>query len=382
MNCFNSKLIANSEIVNRTRKKSAPRYFAASLFTTSLFAPSLFTTSLFAISLLTTSLFTTSLFAASPAVAAQTVVKFATLAPEGTAWMKTMRQFSDELAAKTQGRVKFKIYPGGVSGDEKDVARKIRLGQLQAAGFTGVGLGEIAPETRVLDTPFLFKNPAEIDNVYKMLDADFREIFRSRGYILLGWTEVGNVYIFANTPVRNPSGLQGVKMWIWEGDPIAEATFAAMKIKPIPLSITDVMTSLQTGMINAVYSAPATVIPLQWYTKMKYAMALPITTASGAVVISKKVFDSISKEDQKSLLELGDRHFRALTTVSRKDNERSIATLKKERVEFVEPSGPDAVAAFERMGEEARRSLVGKLYSAGLLGKIEAALKKFREGKK
>jgi TRAP-type C4-dicarboxylate transport system substrate-binding protein len=316
---------------------------------------------------------------ASPALNAQTVVKFATLAPEGTAWMKTMRQFNEELSAKTQGRVKFKIYAGGVSGDEKDVARKIRLGQLQAAGFTGVGLGEIAPETRILDTPFLFKNTAETDYVYKMLDAYFRGIFKARGYILLGWTEVGNVYIFANTPVTGPADLQKVKMWIWEGDPIAEATFAAMKIKPIPLSITDVMTSLQTGMINAVYCAPATVIPLQWYTKMTYAMALPIATASGAVVISKKAFDAISQEDQKALLDLGDKHFKALTATSRKDNEKSITTLKKEKVSFTEPAGAGVADTFEKMGAEARRSLVGKLYSAELLGKIEAALKQFRK---
>jgi TRAP-type C4-dicarboxylate transport system substrate-binding protein len=325
-----------------------------------------------------------SLLLLCPATAlnAQTVVKFATLAPEGTAWMKTMLQFNDELSARTAGRVKFKIYAGGRQGDEKDVARKIRLGQLQAAGFTGVGLGEIAPETRILDTPFLFKNAAETDHIYKLLDADFRAIFKSRGYILLGWTEVGNVYIFSNTPVKNPADLQQVKMWIWEGDPIAEATFAAMKIKPIPLSITDVMTSLQTGMINAVYSAPSTVIPLQWYTKMKYALASPIATASGAVVISKKTFDSLSPEDQKALLELGDRHFRALTATSRKDNERSIATLKKEKVTFTEAAGPEVAAIFERMGDEARRALIGKLYSAELLGKIEAALKQLRALKK
>ncbi len=313
---------------------------------------------------------------------AQTVVKFATLAPKGTAWMKTMRQFNDELTAKTKGRVKFKIYAGGVSGDEKDVARKIRLGQLQAAGFTGVGLGEIAPETRILDTPFLFKNTAEMDHIYKLLDADFRKIFESRGYILLGWTEVGKVYMFANTPLTSPADLQKVKMWLWEGDPVGEATFAAMGIKPIPLSITDVMTSLQTGMINAVYNAPATVIPMQWYTKMKYAMAMPIATAEGAVVISKKTFDSISREDQKVLLALGDKHFKALTAISRKDNEKSLVTLKNEKVVFTEPAGPEVIATFERMGEEARRSLVGKLYTNELLEKISTALKQFRVKKK
>ena len=235
---------------------------------------------------------------------AQTMVKFATLAPDGSTWMKAMRQFTDDATAKTAGRVKFKIYPGGVSGDEKDVVRKIRLGQLQAGGFTGVGIGEIAPETRLLDTPFLFKNAREIDHVYKALAADFRGFFLARGYVLLGWAEVGNVNIFSNIPVTRPEDLRSVKMWIWEGDPIAEATFAALKIKPIPLSITDVMTSLQTGMINGVYGSPLSVIALQWFASMKYVFALPIANASGAVVISKKTFDTLTKEDQKVLLEI------------------------------------------------------------------------------
>ena len=325
------------------------------------------------------------LFASAPSrlyAAPARVIKFATLAPEGTAWMKTMRKFDKELSARTEGRVKFKIYAGGVSGDEKDVARKIRLGQLHAAGFTGVGLGEIAPQIRILDTPFLFRNAAETDHIYEMMDSDFRKIFKSRGYILLGWTEVGNVYVFANVPVKGPSDLQAAKMWIWEGDPIADATFAAMKIKPIPLSITDVMTSLQTGMINAVYSAPATVIPLQWYTKMKYAFSLPIATATGAVVISKKAFNSLSPGDRKILLELGDKHLKALTAASRRDNERSLATLKKEKVVFTDPADAGAINTLRKMGAETRRALVGKLYSAALLDKIETALERFRAATK
>lgn len=314
--------------------------------------------------------------------AAQTVVKFATLAPEGSTWMKAMRRFTEETTARTAGRVKFKIYAGGVSGDEKDVVRKIRLGQLQAGGFTGVGIGEMAPEARLLDTPFLFKNPKEIDYVYKTFDADFRKVFHNRGYVLLGWAEVGNVNIFSTTPVTKPEDLRNVKMWSWEGDPIAEATFAALKIKPIPLSITDVMTSLQTGMINGVYGSPLSVIALQWFARMKYVFALPLANASGAVVISKKAFDAVSKEDQQVMLELGEKHFRALTLQSRKENEQSVGILKAKKLVFTEPAGPEVTVALEKAGEEARRALVGKLYSKELLEKVEASLKAFRAAKK
>ena len=313
---------------------------------------------------------------------AQTVIKFSTLAPDGSTWMKVMKQFSAELSSATQGRVKFKFYAGGVSGDEKDVARKIRLGQLHAAGFTGVGLGEIAPEIRVLDTPFLFKTPDEIDHIYKAFDADFRKIFESRGYILLGWAEVGNVYLFSNSPVTKPEDLKTVKMWIWEGDPIAEATFSALKINPIPLSITDVMTSLQTGMINGIYASPLSVLALQWHTKMKYAFSLPIANASGAVVISKKIFDTLSKEDRKALTGIADRQLRNLNAASRQDNEKSITTLKKEKITFTAPASPEVVSSFEKMGAEARLALAGRLYPKELLDKIETALNRLRMKKK
>jgi TRAP-type C4-dicarboxylate transport system substrate-binding protein len=313
---------------------------------------------------------------------AQSTIKFATLAPTGSTWMKAMKNFTVEATAKTEGRVKFKIYAGGVSGDEKDVVRKIRLGQLQAGGFTGVGIGEVAPEARLLDTPFLFKSAAEIDHVYKALEEDFRKIFDSRGYVLLGWAEVGTVNVFSNLPVTKPEDLRNVKMWIWEGDPIAEATFHALNIKPIPLSITDVMTSLQTGMINGVYGSPLSVIALQWFARMKYVFALPLANASGAVLLSKKAFDKLTPEDQQTIMELGETHFRALTLQSRKENEQSVGILKKKGLIFTDPASPSVVKDLEAAGQTARMSLVGKLYSRELLEKVQAALKDFRTPKK
>jgi TRAP-type C4-dicarboxylate transport system substrate-binding protein len=319
--------------------------------------------------------------AALPAAAAPVTIKFATLAPEGSAWMKVMEKFAGEVREKTAGRVKFRMYPGGVQGDEKDVVRKIRIGQLHAGGFTGVGIGEIAPAVRVLDTPFLFKSVPEIDHVYGSLDADFRKMFEEAGYVLLGWAEVGDVIILSNSPVKKPADLKAVKMWIWEGDPIAEASFSALGIKPIPLSITDVMTSLQTGMIDGIYGSPLAVLAFQWHTRMKFALSLPLANASGAVVVSKKVFDSLTKEDQAVLLASGDRHFRELTRISRADNAQSVGLLKKAGISFTDPAGKAIVAEFESSGKSARESLAGRLYSGELLKRVEKALADFRKQK-
>lgn len=308
----------------------------------------------------------------------QTVIKFATLAPEGSTWMKEMGAFSREVSEKTSGAVRFKIYAGGVSGDEKDVIRKIRLGQLHAGGFTGVGLGEIAQEVRVLDAPFLFKTSDEADHIYKTFDSELRKALESNGYVLLGWTEVGFVYLYTNSPIRSPEDLRQVKMWMWEGDPIAEAAFKAMGISPIPLSITDVLTSLQTGLVNGVYGSPLSIVALQWFTKTKYMFSLPIANASGAVLVSKKIFDALSKEQQKVLLEAGSRHFKSLTQSSRRDNEKSSATLKKEGIIMTEPASGEVVSRFEEMGASARKALAGRLYSAQLLGRVEKAVFELR----
>lgn len=321
------------------------------------------------------------LAAAIPAAAGPVTIKFATLAPEGSAWMKVMDKFAAEVKEKTSGRVKFRMYPGGVQGDEKDVVRKIRIGQLHSGGFTGVGIGEIAPAARVLDTPFLFKSEAEIDHVYESLDAEFRKMFEEAGYVLLGWAEVGDVIILSNSPVKKPGDLHAVKMWIWEGDPIAEASFASLGVKPIPLSITDVMTSLQTGMIDGIYGSPLAVLAMQWHTRMKYALSLPLANASGAVLVSNKKFSSLTEEDRAVLLAAGEKHFRELTRISRADNAKSIGLLKKSGITFTSPAGKAVVARFEKTGEEARKSLTGKLYSQELLKRIEKTLAEFRAKK-
>lgn len=307
-----------------------------------------------------------------------TVIKFASLAPEGSAWMNVMSEFDLELREKTGGKVRFKFYPGGVSGDEKDVVRKIRLGQLQAAGLTGVGLGEIAGELRILDAPFLFRDEAEVDATLKAYGQELSAILQSKGQVLLGWTEVGFVHLFTNTPVRAPSDIRSVKMWVWEGDPIAQAAFSALDVHPIPLSITDVMTSLQTGLVNGVYSSPMAAIALQWFTKTKHVSSFALAYAAGAVIVSKKTTERLSAQERKILLELGRRHMARLTEIGRQENHKALATLQKEGLRLAAPPTAEELNAYEAAGAKARRALAGRLYSEKLLDRIEKSLAQSR----
>lgn len=317
----------------------------------------------------------------SPLPAEETVIKFATLAPEGSTWMKIMQEWNRELIEKSGGKMRFKIYSGGVSGDEKDVVRKIRLGQLHAGGFTGVGLGEIAPKVRLLDAPFLFLDTGEVDHIYQTFDKEWNAAFEKSGYILLGWAEVGFVYFFVNEPIQTLADLKKVKMWMWEGDPIAEAAFKTLGVNPIPLSITDVMTSLQTGLINGVYSSPLAILALQWFTRTKYMYDFQLANAAGAVLISKPFFDKIPANLQSLLLETGKQHLTQLTQLSRKENKAAMETLKKNGVKMIAPEAKE-IESYRAVGEKARKALVGKLYDEDLLNRVESTLEQFRSRKK
>jgi len=318
------------------------------------------------------------LFASLTVCAQQYSIKFATIAPDGSTWMNVMKEYDAAIRKESGGRLGFKIYAGGVQGDEKSVLRKIRVGQLHSGGFTGVGMGEIAPKVRILDSPFLIRSDDEIDMLYKEFGKDFEQAFEEGGYVLLGWAEVGFVHVFTSSPIRKREDLKGIKMWTWEGDPIAETAFRTLGINPIPLSVVDVMTSLQTGLIDAFYTTPYAAIALQWYARVKYMVDVPLADASGSVLVSKKFYDQLPKDLQEILLRNGRLYLSKLTMMSRKDNKDALAELKKRGVAVL-PANEKDLLEYVEVGNRSRRMLSGKLYSEDFLNRVENALTEYRK---
>jgi len=306
-------------------------------------------------------------------------IKFATLAPEGSTWMKTMHAIDDDVRLRTDNRLGFKFYPGGVQGDEKDVLRKIRNGQLHGGGFTGFGLGSVVSEVRVQELPFMFESLEELDYLREQTDSYFWKAFGDKGFVHLGWADVGFVYVFSKHPISTPKEMQSAKMWIWAGDPLAELFFRAFGLSPIPLAAPDVLTSLQTGIIDAVYGSSLACVALQWFTKIDYMADVPLTHGLGAVLVSNKALRKVDPADLQSLIEVSRPLLRKLTENTRLQNVEAIEEMKKEGIEIV--AIEDATRAdFFRTGRGAWADGVGKLYSQELLDRVTAILEDYRNG--
>jgi TRAP-type C4-dicarboxylate transport system substrate-binding protein len=312
---------------------------------------------------------------------AQTTLKIATLAPEGSSWMTEFHKWAKDVEEHTGGKLKIKFFAGGTAGDERDAVRKMRLGQLTGAAVTAIGLGLINSEVRVLELPMLINSYDELDYIRNKLDADLRKKFEDKGYVLLSWGDVGPVHIFSNIPLKSKADLAQTKMWAWVDDALVKALFQQLGVNGVPLGVPDVLPSLQTGLINACYGSPLSTLALQWFTKVKYMTSLHITYALGAAVITKKAYDGLAPDVQKVLMD-DSREFQVkLLKVLRADNDKAMAQMKTAGVVTVE-SPPEMIKQFTEQAVAVRAKLEPSVYSHEWRVKIEKMVADFRAGKK
>lgn len=312
------------------------------------------------------------------AFADTTVIKTALITPEGSAWTNMLHQMANEVKKKTEGQITFKIYAGGVSGDELDVIRKMRVNRIHAAGFSGVGLGVLLPKIRILEAPLLYHNYAEIDLVKEKLFEEFAVGMEKNGYVLLGFAEAGFVYLFSKTDMADPKWVNKTKMWAWKGDPVAETFLKTVGIKTYPLHLTDVNTGLETGMIDSFYSPPLGAIAFQWHSRIRYMLDYPMVNSTGALVMKKNVFDQLSPINRNILKTVAKKYCDELIRMTRKDNLEAIEVMKETGVGLVRPS-TDQLSLFQENAEASYKKNIPDLYSQQLLNEVQHLLKSYRQ---
>ena len=298
-------------------------------------------------------------FSVTPAQAKQYkyLFKVASLAPEGSVWTKRFRDFAKEVEEKSHGDIGFKIYAGGVMGDDRAMYRKIRVGQLNGGGLTMTGLGEVVPDFRVLGIPFLFNSYDEVDHVKEKLLPRLAREFDKKGLVLMSIQEVGFIYTMSTTSITTLAELKKSKAWVPEGDPVSQVLLETVGVTPIPLSIPDVLTSLQTGLINTAFNSFYGSIVLQWFTRISYVTDIPFAYAYGAFVLDKKTFSKLPPEYAELMKAASQTHFSKLLADTRKSNEEALQVLQENGIVLVNPTP----SAREELQNNYRQMTVDKL---------------------
>lgn len=262
-------------------------------------------------------------------------LKVATIAPDGSHWMREMRAAAAEIKERTGGNVEIKFYPGGVMGNDAQVLRKIRIGQLHGGAFTAGGLSERYSALNLYGVPLLFRSLDEVDYVRKHLDPVLTEGLDKAGFVSFGFIEGGFAQLMANHPVRSIDDLRRRKVWVPEGDPISFFAMEELGLSPVVLPVTDVLTGLQTGLLDIVAASPVAALVLQWHTKVSYMTDVPVSYSMGLFALDKRVWSRLSEADREVVDEVITRTVARLDEAAREDNRRARDVLERSGVTIV-----------------------------------------------
>jgi len=310
---------------------------------------------------------------------AQTI-KLATIAPEGSDWMNSMRAGATEIDQRTDGRVKLKLYGGGVQGNDKQVLRKMRIGQLHGGAFTSNGLIDVQKDSQLYAMPMLFDNLEEVQFVRARMDDKLRGLIEDAGYVNFGFAGGGFARLMSNRPVANLKDLQGRKVWVPDGDRISYEASKALGIAPVIMPLTDVMTGLQTELIDTIMSPPAATIILQWNTKVRYITELPLSYIFAMIAIDKKYFNRIQPDDQVIVREVMERIYEGFDRQGNEDNQKAYKALIDNGMTPVAPDQGQVPEWRSAINKSNRRLANEGEVDIRLLNELECYVAGFRAG--
>jgi TRAP-type C4-dicarboxylate transport system substrate-binding protein len=267
--------------------------------------------------------------AVGPAAAQQVVVKMATLVPEGSSWHLILKETAEKWKTLSGGRVVVRLYAGGVAGDDADVVRKIRLGTLNAAVLTEVGIAEIDRSVYALSVPMMYSSYEEVDYVLDKMRATLEAKLEAKGFVALNWLDGGWSRLFAQKPVMTPDDLKPLKLYTPAGDPQAVEIYKAAGFNPVPLPTTELSTALQTGLVSAFHVPPQVAVITQYYTHAKYMTDVKWLLLLGSTVIAKSTWEKIPADVRPALLAATREAGRRLRAEIRDSGERDVEAMKK-----------------------------------------------------
>jgi len=310
-------------------------------------------------------------------------LKVATLMPEGSGFVTEMRQAGKVVEQRTAGRVKLKLYPGGVMGNDKTVMRKMRVGQLHGAALMSGPLASVYPDIEIYSLPLLFRDYEEVDYVRERIDEKLREGLDQLGFSVLSISDGGFAYLLSRAAIRRVEDLPKAKVWIPEGDIMSQTALEIAGVSPIPLPTADVYTSLQTGLIDTVAAPPMGAIAFQWHSRVRYMTNVPLMYLIGIFAIDGKTFKNLRAEDQAVLREEISKASERLDTATRLGDANAMEALESHGVEFVLPTSEQELERWHDISGQATERLRRlDRYSESLLDEMIEAVESYRAEKR
>lgn len=305
-------------------------------------------------------------------------LKIATVLPENTQWMRDMRASAAEIKERTDGRVLFKFYSGGVQGNPNTVLRKIKIGQLHGGAFTPTDLQQVYPDLNIYGLPFLFESEEEANYVREAVDPKLAAGLEEAGFVSFGFASGGFARIMSNVPVRSHEDLRGRKVWVPEGDLISYEAMKALDLSPVTLPITDVLTGLQTGLLDIVAMSPAGALILQWHTRVDYVTRMPIVYSMGLLAIDRRAFARIGEEDRAVVRDVMSGLYARWDVENQRDAEKALQALINAGLEPVEPA-PGVVERLQAIMADTSEAMAREgLISLDLLQEIRQLIEQYR----
>lgn len=289
-------------------------------------------------------------------------IKLATLVPDRSVWGNFLNEMGAKWKEATDGRVNLRVYPGMVAGDDPDVVRKMRIGQLDAGTLTLTGLVEIDDYFTVFGIPMYFASYEEYFHVIEQLQPVLEKRLRDKGFVLVNWGHGGWIHLFSTKPIATIDELRKHKLFVWAGDDRMVTWYKQNGFRPVALQLPDVVTGLQTGMIDAMPSTPLAALTLQWYRNAPYMLDLGFAPFLGATVVTTRSWKKLSPQDQKAILDITRDASRKFRNEIPKQDEEAVTQMAKRGLELVtvedEAVRADWQAATEKFADNIRDSVV------------------------
>lgn len=299
------------------------------------------------------------------------VMRIASLAPAGSGGDRVFKAFGERLKQYSGGQLRARMYGGGVAGDERDVIRKMRIGQLEAASLSSVGLGQLVRSALILQVPGLFQSREQVQRVRRALERDFADQFAAAGYVLLGWGDVGERRMFSKKRITGPSDLRSARPWVWREDPVGAELLAIIGANGVPLGLPEVMAALSTDMVDTVTATALAAVGLQWFRHVKYMTKGTGEPVVGATVVRKVWFDALRPELRDALRKASAEIESALASQVQREDERAARVLVQRGI--VEVDLMARRTEWEPVLAQLHTRLTGRLFSRELLEKVVAS---------